>query len=195
MTFISGPACVRQDIVYMIDSSTYIGVENFQQQLDFIKNNIRYYNINPACTRVGIVTYSSGAHNQFYLNSYTNQQQLLNAIGNIQYQPGGRNTGDVINFVSSYGFSTSNGGRQNVPHYGILVTGSTSSNPQQTLQAAQNAQRQGITLFSVGVGNGVSGSELSGITGNVDKNTFYSTGYNSLNTISAPLATRINGGM
>ncbi|XP_060570089.1 uncharacterized protein LOC132728460 isoform X2 [Ruditapes philippinarum] len=188
---VSAP-CIPQDIVYMIDSSSYIGYEHFKQQLDFIKNNIRYYNLNPQCTRIGIVTYSSGAYNQFYLNHYTTQTQLFNAIDGIQYHSGGSNTADALNFVSSQAFTTANGGRTGVPHYGILVTGSSSTNSAQTVAAAKIAQQSGLNLFAVGVGNGYNSAEMRGIASG-SKNFFTSQSYNALNSVAEPLATRING--
>jgi hypothetical protein len=178
----------------MIDSSSYIGYEHFKQQLDFIKNNIRYYNLNPQCTRIGIVTYSSGAYNQFYLNHYTTQTQLFNAIDGIQYHSGGSNPADALNFVSSQAFTTANGGRTGVPHYGILVTGSSSTNSAQTVAAAKIAQQSGLNLFAVGVGNGYNSAEMRGIASG-SKNFFTSQSYNALNSVAEPLATRINGGL
>lgn len=177
----------------MIDSSSYIGFEHFKQQLDFIKNNIRYYNINPQCTRIGIVTYSSGAYSQFHLNGYTTQSQLFNAIDHIQYKSGGSNTGAAINYVAGQEFTTANGARTGVPHYGILVTGSSSTNSAQTVAAAKAAQLNGLVFFTVGVGNGYSGAELRSVAGST-RNQFFSQSYNALNTLAEPLATRVNGG-
>jgi len=186
---------VKQDIAFMLDTSSYIGFENFLQELEFVKNNIRYYNINPSCTQISIVTYSDGAYNKFFLNGYRTQQELINAIGQIKYQPGGSNAGGAINFVSGSSFMASHGGRVGVPHYGVLVTGSTSGNSQATVSAANTARQNGMTMFTVGVGSGINRGELSGITGGVPKNQFYAQNYNALSTLSEPLATRINGGM
>lgn len=178
----------------MLDSSQNIGTENFLQQLEFIKNNIKYYNINPSCTRVGIVTYSQGAYNQFYLNGYSTQQQLLNAIGNIAYTPGTTtNTASVINYVANTAFTTQHGARSGVPHYGILVTGSTSSSPTLTVSAANRARQNGVTFYTVGVGQGVNQGELSGVAGH-SNNQFTASNFNSLDSLAAPVATRVNGG-
>lgn len=177
----------------MIDSSSFIGYEHFRQELEFVKNNIRYYNINPQCTQVSIVTYSTGVYNQFYLNGYNNQAALLSAIDNIKYQSGGSNTGDVINYISGTSFTSAHGGRVGVPRYGVLVTGSSSANPAYAVSAAKNATANGINLFTVGVGNGYSQTELKSIASGT-KNEFYSQNFNSLNTVAEPLATRLNGG-
>ncbi|WAR12447.1 CO6A4-like protein [Mya arenaria] len=158
-------ACIPQDIVYMVDSSSYVGTNNFLQELSFIKNNLRYYNLSPQCTRISVVTYSSGVYNQFYLNQYHSQQELYNAIDAIQYKAGGTNTGNVINWVNSNSFTAANGGRVGVPHYAVWVGGSSGANPSQTVEAAATARNAGMMFFSVGVGNGVNNGELRGMTG------------------------------
>lgn len=177
----------------MVDSSSYVGVDHFNSELQFIKDNIRYYNLDPRCTRISVVVYSSGVYNQFYLNGYSTLAELNNAIDAIQYQPGASNTYDVINYVYKYSFTTEHGGRTGVPHYGILVTGSTSSNSAQTVAAAKTAEQNGMILLTVGIGNGVSQAELMNVASN-EKNQFTSQNYRSLSTVAEPLATRINGG-
>lgn len=194
ISLVSGATCIPQDIVYMVDSSSYVGVDHFLKQLQFIKDNIKYYNLDPQCTRISVVTYNSNVYNQFYLNAYSTKQELYNAIDAIQYQPGGSsNTYDVINYAYKYSFTAEHGGRTGVPHYGILVTGSTSSNSGQTVAAAGAAQQNGMILLTVGIGNGVSQGELSGIASS-KKNQFSSQNFNALSTVAEPLATRINGG-
>ena len=179
----------------MIDSSQNIGIEQFLQQLEFVKSNIQHYNINPSCTRVGIVTYSQGAYNQFYLNGYTTQQQLLTAIGNTPYRQGTvANTAAAINFVTNTAFSTQHGARSGVPHYGILLTGSTSTSPTLTVSAANHARQNGVTLYTVGVGQGVNQGELAGVAKET-RNQFTAQNFNSLNGLASPVATRVNGGM
>ena len=191
----SGQACIKQDIVYMLDSSKNIGIENFLQQLEFVKNNIKLYNINPSCTRVGIVTYSQGVYNKFYLNGYSTQQQLLNAIGNIVYTPGtGSNMAGAINYVTNTAFTTQHGARSGVPHYGILVTGSTSSSPTLTVSAANHARQNGVTLYTVGVGQGVNQGELTGVAKD-PKHQFTARNFNSVGGLAQPVATSVNGGM
>ena len=178
----------------MVDSSNYVGTNNFLQQLQFIKNNIRYYNLNPQCTHVSVVTYSSGVYNQFYLNQYHTIQELNNAIDRIQYKPGEPNTGGAINWVNTNAFTAANGGRTGIPHYAVWVGGSSSSSPTMTVNAANAGRQQGTMFFTVGVGNGYNIGELRGMTDNIDKNMFFSQNYNSLSTLAEPLATRLNGG-
>ncbi|XP_052231542.1 collagen alpha-1(XII) chain-like [Dreissena polymorpha] len=176
----------------MVDSSSYVGVANFRYQLNFIKNNIRYYNLSPQCTHISVVTYSSGVYNQFYLNQYHTLQELNRAIDGIQYQAGGSNTADAINWVYQNSFTAAHGGRTGAPHYAIWVGGSTSANPSQTVTAAETARNNGMSIFAVGVGNGYNSGELRGMT-NSDKNMFTSQNFNALSTLAEPLAIRVNG--
>ena len=178
----------------MLDTSKSIGIEDFLQQLEFVKNNVKNYNISPSCTRVGIVTNNQGAYNKFYLDGYTTQQQLLSAISNIVYTPvTTTSNAGVINFVTNTAFSTQHGARYGVSHNGILVTGSSSSSPALTVSAANRARQNGVTLYTVGVGQGINHSELSGVADD-PKNHFTATGFSSLDSLADPVATRLNGG-
>ena len=178
----------------MLDSSRNIGIEDFLQQLEFVKNNVKNYNVSPSCTRVGIVTNNQGAYNKFYLDGYSTQQQLLSAINNIVYTPGTTtNTAGVINYVTTTAFTTQHGARSGVPHHGILVTGSTSSSPSLTVAAANRARQSGVTFYTVGVGHSISLGELSGVADD-PKNQFTANSFSSLDTLADPVATRVNGG-
>ena len=192
--FLSGTTCVKQDIVYMVDSSSYVGSTNFYVQLQFIKYNIKYYNLDPQCTRISIVTYSNAVTNHFYLNEYSSRTELYNAIDAIKYMPGsGSYSYEAINYAYQNSFTSEHGGRTGVAHYGILVTGSTSSSSSMSINAAGQAKQSGMILSTVGIGSGISQGELNGIATS-ERNQFTSQNYNSLTTVAEPLATRINGG-
>ena len=180
----------------MLDSSTSVGVEGFLQELEFIKSNVRYYNINTGCTRVGIMTYSSGVYNQFFLDGYSTQAELISAIGNIQYKPGNSYVSNAINYATSTAFLAQHGGRTGVPHYGVLVTGSQSGTPTLSLTAANAARQSGMSLYAVGVGNAVNRGELMGVSNTPDSRYMMTAdSFNSLSSLASPLASRINGGM
>ena len=58
-------------------------------------------------------------------------------------------------------FNGNNGDRPGVPNIGIIITDGKSNHPDQTKAQAEAARKAGITLFSVGVGSGVSRPELN----------------------------------
>ncbi|KAK3591361.1 hypothetical protein CHS0354_040323 [Potamilus streckersoni] len=196
MSSMSGQ-CVKQDLMFILDSSNTLGVENFMHQKDFVKDMIRQYQISPVCTRVGVVTYSSGVYNQFFLDGYNTQMELLGAIDNIQYQPGLSHAADAIKFVTSSSFLSQHGDRSDAPNVAVLVSGSDSGANTATVSAANDARRNGITFYSVGVGSSFNQGEMMGVANDPDSRYYMqSESYDSLGSLAQPLALRLaNGAM
>ena len=69
------------DIEFIIDSSDRVGPANFKSAMAYVQNLVRHWDIGPQRMRVGLVTYSNGVQNQFFLNSHLTQSQLISAIG------------------------------------------------------------------------------------------------------------------
>lgn len=74
----------------------------------------------------------------------------------------------IIILIKNYGvyffqtsFSTLHGTRDDVPHIIVHITDSPSANPGLLLQEAENAHNQGITIFNIGVGEGVEPDHLA----------------------------------
>ena len=56
------------DIVFILDSSSSEGATNFQKQLQFVSDFVKQFDIGPTDVQVGMITFSSYAHSEFYLN-------------------------------------------------------------------------------------------------------------------------------
>lgn len=65
-------------------------------------------------------------------------------------------------------FNAANGDRPGVPNIGIIITDGQSNSPDQTRDQAQQVRNAGITLFSVGIGRGVSIPELNAMATDPD---------------------------
>ena len=76
------------DIHFLLDSSSSVGIANFQKQLDFVKNFAKAFNIGPTGTQIGATIFSSSPSNQFWMNDHLDKPSLLSAIDYIPY-PGG----------------------------------------------------------------------------------------------------------
>ena len=79
-------------------------------------------------------------------------------------------SGNAIQFMQNNMFTQANGDRPGVPNIGIIVTDGRSNDPAKTQAMAQAARQAGIELFSVGVGSGVSRSELNTMATDPDTN-------------------------
>ena len=191
------PECVPEDVTFMVDSSSFVGPDYFRMQLDFLKSTINYYNIAPQCTRVSLITFSDGAYNQFYLNQYTNKAALFNAIDNIQYHEApARYSTEALKYMMANSFSTLHGGRNNVPHVGVLVSNGMAANSDAFLQTSQQAKLSGIKLYTVGVGTGGHIQQFATAASSpYSRYSLVADSYSSLNDLSYPLAYRTMGGM
>ncbi|GFR96150.1 collagen alpha-1(XII) chain-like [Elysia marginata] len=76
------------DIHFLLDSSGSVQLANFQTQLDFVKKFANSFDISPTGVQIGVTTFSTTPHNEFWMNTHTTKAALIKAIDGIQY-PGG----------------------------------------------------------------------------------------------------------
>jgi hypothetical protein len=57
------------DIVFVLDASSSEGAANFHKQLDFMTDFVKQFDIGPSDVQVSLITFSSTAHSEFYLNT------------------------------------------------------------------------------------------------------------------------------
>ena len=155
------------DIFFVLDESGSVGSGNYQTMRQFVHNTVNEFDIGPDDTQVGVISYSYFARVQFLLNTYHDKTSLLTAINNLPYNHGHATyTDQGINLMRTIGFNSNNGARpqsQAIPRVAVVITDGHSHNPSGTATAAQNAHDEGITIFSVGVGNYVDHNELNSI--------------------------------
>ncbi|XP_046585152.1 uncharacterized protein LOC124292144 [Haliotis rubra] len=180
------------DVEFVLDSSDSVGADNFRYMIQYVQNLVRHWDIGPQRVQVGVVTYGNGARNQFYLNNYQTGAQLVNAIGNIQYQSGAADLGNAFRFAYGDAFTSQHGSRDHVPHVIVHIGNGVSSNKAFTLQEAQAARDHGITIYNVAVGSGVDNNEVQNIATNpASRYLLHADTYQSLDTLVNPLATKI----
>ncbi|KAL3859113.1 hypothetical protein ACJMK2_009345 [Sinanodonta woodiana] len=169
ITATAGPACsAKADIVFVLDSSGSIGSTNYQKMLEFVKNVVQKFDIGDDKIRVGTEIFSDRTYIQFQLNKYFDKAALENAITNIPYKRGTTNTGQALKDLYSSMFTAANGDRPGIPNIAIVVTDGQSTNHLATVNEAQSARNHGITVFAVGVGDGIDKNELGDIATDPD---------------------------
>jgi len=90
------------DIIIAVDTSGSIGEDKLEETVRFLELliNALYVEGNdtdPSLSRIGLVTFSDLANIEFYMNTYSERTELLQAI-NIQYVGGTTNTPDAIRY-------------------------------------------------------------------------------------------------
>ena len=80
-------------MVFVVDTSGSVGIDNFLMVKEFIKQIIRVFDINTDHTRVGLITFSDSPILQFNLSAYADVDNLSVAIDKVTYSQGGTDTG------------------------------------------------------------------------------------------------------
>ena len=152
------------DIYFVMDESGSVGSSNYQLMKQFVYNTVNEFDIGADETQVGVISFSSYAQVQFYLNTYHDKSALLTAINNLPYSGGSTDTAAALNLLEQSGFTSANGGRpltQAIPRVAVVITDGRSGGD--TAAAAQSAHDAGITILAVGIGSNVDNDELTAI--------------------------------
>ncbi|XP_046344710.2 collagen alpha-1(XII) chain-like [Haliotis rufescens] len=140
------------DLVFLLDSSGSVGRANFDRLKKLIIEVVKDTSIDDGKVRVGVVTFSSSSHVEFYLNSYNSRNDIESAIKNINYKQGNTNIASGLKTANTNVFQTWNGDRKDVRNVLLLlVDGRSNMEESQTIPAATIAKKSGIHIFVVGI--------------------------------------------
>ncbi|KAA0718317.1 Collagen alpha-6(VI) chain [Triplophysa tibetana] len=144
------------DIVFLVDGSSSIRLENFQTIREFLSSLVSIFEVAPDKVRFGLVQYSDTPRTEFLLNAYQNKEDILNYIKNLSYKTGGTLTGSPhtglgLEFLLNHHFVPKAGSRtqDNVPQIAIVIT---DGNSQDEVELhAQKLRERGIKLYAIGI--------------------------------------------
>lgn len=156
--------CRQGDIIFVVDSSGSIGVNNWHHVLDFMNEVIDKIGVGPQATHVGVLTYGNRAHIQFHLNNFTDAALMKATISKSKFLDENTNTSGGIATALKFMFTAPNGDRDKAPNIMVVITDGVSTyDNHTTIPNAVAARNAGITVISIGVGNLTSQAELEGI--------------------------------
>lgn len=152
--FPSCPECVkatRADIVFLVDGSTSIGNDNFQEVRRFLRDVVNGLDIGPDKVRVGLAQYSDDPRQEFLLEDHMDKTSVLAALDTFPYLKGGTETGKALNFTLNEYFTEEAGSRvnQRVPQIAVVITDGESADD--VKGPAQSLRRRGVIVFAIGV--------------------------------------------
>ncbi|XP_069388828.1 collagen alpha-3(VI) chain-like [Paralichthys olivaceus] len=140
----------KKDIVILLDSSD--GTRNgFPAMRDFVERVVEKLNVGENKDRVSVVQYSRDAEVNFYLNTYTTRQDVVESVRGLRHRGGSPlNTGAALQYVRDNIFTTSSGSRrlQGVPQMLILLNGGRSFDNVDSPASA--LKKQGIFVIGIG---------------------------------------------
>ncbi|KAL4217402.1 collagen [Mactra antiquata] len=173
------------DIAFLLDTSVSIHEEDFEKELDFVKQIIDPLPIGKSGVQVSVATYSTDVVTNVYLDDFHDKGDLLQAVGDIRYRMGLTNTFLAIAHARDFMFRKENGCREGAERVIIVVTDGYSTNNESTLTEAAKSKDLGIKMIAVGVGYGIDMEELNGIasTHNGEKMAFTADNFDDLKNV------------
>ncbi|CAK8673900.1 unnamed protein product [Clavelina lepadiformis] len=188
------------DLIFLLDGSFSVGVDNFKRVKDWMKSVASHFIINDDTTRLGVVQYSHFYKNmplneqpymvtEIALGEYTDQEAFMKAVNKIKLHGYTTFTAHALNktvldFQSSERFNSTSTSKVL-----ILLTDGRSKDPEYLEQSASYVRSLGITTFSVGVGRAVK-KELQIIAGDTER-VYTVSNFTDLDKIVSKLQTAI----
>ncbi|XP_026139557.1 collagen alpha-6(VI) chain isoform X2 [Carassius auratus] len=139
------------DIVFIVDESDSITVDNFLLVKRFIHRTISGLDVNFDNVRVGMVLYSWTPSSEFYLDSFNNKRDILNYIKILPYRGGGTATGAALTFAKDNLFTKRRGSRKGLGVKQVAVVITDGESQDDVTAPAAELRRSGVTVYALGV--------------------------------------------
>ena len=169
------------DLVLVLDFSESIGVKQFAQVKNYVKNFLKPADIDGGKVRVGIEVFSTFNEVAFNLNNFTSKADIFKAINTLQYIGQGTYTASALKTMRDM-FTVANGDRPNVGNVALVITDGASYD--NAVPEADAARADGIHIYAIGVGRMADTAELEAIANKPSmKNVFKVNNYRSLKNL------------
>ena len=141
------------DIIFVLDSSTSVGPDNWQLQLEFVSKLTAPLTIGRKGARVALVTFNTETTVQFGFNRFNDAKSLRQGVMRTKFTEGVTFTGEALEKVLQKLVPKM---RKDIPRLLFLVTDGKPNGEVSTRKMAQKIRSLGVKIFAVGIGNDVS---------------------------------------
>ena len=193
--FASSACDTPADFAFILDGSGSIrdmnpadgSYDNWVLLLKFVANIVKHFSESHDNNRFAVVVFSNKGSMVFGLNKYDDTQSLVDAILSVDYPGANTNTSGGIFVARSQVFNIQNGDRPDIQNIAIIVTdGKSTFDSQKTIPYAQELQKDGVQVFSVGITKEVDEAELRGMSSQPqarNQNYFTSADFQSMGSV------------
>lgn len=156
---LAGCSTTSNDLVYIIDGSSSLGIADFNTAKRWLVNITSGFDVSSRHTQVAVVQYSDTPRLEIPLGKHQDTQTLLRDIAAISYLGGKTQTGRAIKFATDHVFSVVNHTTKTTRNR-IAVVLTDGRSQDDVVDPAMEAKAQNIVLFAVGVGDEITNAEL-----------------------------------
>lgn len=136
------------DLIFLLDSSTSVGPDNWKIQLDFLVDLTRPLTIGPKAARVALATFNTHPKVEFGFDKHTNMKSLHSAIKKTKFSEGLTFTGEALHLVLKLLVPKM---RSSVPKLMFIVTDGRSNGEVKAWRVAEEIKAEGVTIYTVGI--------------------------------------------
>uniref|UniRef100_A0A8C5DBC7 VWFA domain-containing protein n=1 Tax=Gouania willdenowi TaxID=441366 RepID=A0A8C5DBC7_GOUWI len=146
----SKPVCDRTDLVFLLDRSSSIHPNNHRLMVDFVADVVKSFKIGESLARVAVAQFSNEPRDEFYLNTYFSEQDVIKHLGQLLDTGGDTYIGKALRFIRKY-FEEVHGSRRGVPRNLVLITDGDSQDSVE--EEAQHLRQMGIQILVIAIRN------------------------------------------
>ncbi|KAK2845177.1 hypothetical protein Q5P01_011836 [Channa striata] len=144
----------QADIIFLVDGSGSIKEPQYNSMKKFMRSVVNRTTVGVTQTQFGVILYSDKTESVFSLKQCTSKKEILGAITNATQEQLYTYTGKAMEYSLEF-FNAEHGGRKakKVPQILMVITDGAASDPDKLKPSSDNLRENGITVFSIGVGD------------------------------------------
>ena len=156
---------------------------------NFVIDVIRNLDIGLDQTRISVIRFSFFADVIFYLDSFSNVDDMIRNITAMDFIGSETNTSGALRVMNDIVFTPSHGDRPDIHNIGIVITdGQSNANQSGTIPEAVRAKNNGVRMFVIGLTNQINADELQAMSSQPLQNYYFNrTTYALVGTVVSNL--------
>ena len=144
------PKDYKAEVIYVVDSSSFVGLDNYQIEKDFVKSLARVLNHNPSHTQSSVIIFDSFLETPIRTGSYRELGSFSEAVNSLRYLGGSSSRLDIALAFAARGFSTN---QPDIPKIIIVITNKDPTNRGTIDSLASIIRQEDKAIYVIAVGN------------------------------------------
>ena len=144
------PKDYKAEVIYVVDSSSFVGLDNYRTEKDFVTSLARVLNHSPTHTQSSVIIFDSFPETPIPMGSYRELGSFSEAVNNLRYLGGYSSRLHFALTIAARGFSTN---RPDVPKIIIVITNKDPPIRGPIDSLASVIREEGKAIYVIAVGN------------------------------------------